>query len=297
MTNTKRNGIILKPELKESEVGMPGPIAEQFNSAMLESLAKELGECGTGNQITNAFREIRMVESGNESTKWRRLNATFVASQQRTGSSKEILDFIKVFLSKERFARAGGAEEFNGHRGRLNQCLLLAGIEYGEDGEFRQVKKAQTLTEAERRVNNLSSRLAHRRIHSEVLKYCNAELLQDNYFHAVFEACKGLSQRIRDASESQQDGARLIQDVFTPKAENNGFPIIMFNGFQTETEKSEHFGLTHLLNGIVSAFRNPTAHTPKVLWQDDEHDAADCLSLISFLHYRLDKSVYPKSRV
>lgn len=34
---------------------MPIPSAEPFNSAMLESLAKELGECGTGNRITNAF--------------------------------------------------------------------------------------------------------------------------------------------------------------------------------------------------------------------------------------------------
>ena len=43
---------------------MPIPSAEPFNRAMLESLAKELGECGTGNQIANAFRELRMVESG-----------------------------------------------------------------------------------------------------------------------------------------------------------------------------------------------------------------------------------------
>ena len=53
-----------------------------------------------------------------------------------------------------------------------------------------------------------------RRLHTEVLKYCRAELMEDNYFHAVFEATKGLAQRIREVSGVDGDGAALVDRVF-----------------------------------------------------------------------------------
>jgi len=38
-------------------------------------------------------------------------------------------------------------------------------------------------------------------------------------------------------------------------------------------------------------FRNTTAHAPKIIWNIDENDALDILSLISLVHRRLDKSI------
>jgi len=118
-----------------------------------------------------------------------------------------------------------------------------------------------------------------------VLKYCKIELMQDNYFHAVFEATKGLAQRIRDMSGIQADGAALIDRVFSIEQ-----PVLAFNTLQTDTEKSEHKGLAALLKGCFAAARNPLAHEPKILW-DGEDDAADYLSLISLLHRKLDDCV------
>jgi uncharacterized protein (TIGR02391 family) len=37
-------------------------------------------------------------------------------------------------------------------------------------------------------------------------------------------------------------------------------------------------------------FRNTTAHAPKIIWNIDENDALDILSLISLVHRRLDNS-------
>ena len=119
-------------------------------------------------------------------------------------------------------------------------------------------------------------------MHHEVLKYCRTELLQDNYFHAVFEASKGLAQRIRDLSGIQSDGAALVDRVFSIER-----PILAINTLQTETEKTEHKGFAALLKGCFGAVRNPLAHEPKILW-DGEDDAADYLSLISLLHRKLD---------
>ncbi|GIW53034.1 MAG: hypothetical protein KatS3mg081_2389 [Gemmatimonadales bacterium] len=109
--------------------------------------------------------------------------------------------------------------------------------------------------------------------------------MQENYFHAVFEAAKGLAQRIRDMTGLQLDGAALVDKVFALER-----PLLAFNRLQTETEKSEHKGLAALLKGCFAAIRNPLAHGPKILWEGEE-DAADYFTLISLLHYKLDKCV------
>ncbi len=122
-------------------------------------------------------------------------------------------------------------------------------------------------------------------MHPEVLKYCRTELLQDNYFHAVFEASKGLAQRIRELSGIHEDGAKLVDQVFAIDR-----PILAVNTLRTETEKSEHKGFAALLKGCFAAVRNPLAHEPKILWEGED-DAADYLSLISLLHRKLDGCV------
>jgi hypothetical protein len=48
-----------------------------IDDAQLESLAKELGECGTGSEITRFCKACGLVDNSGESTKWRRLYATF----------------------------------------------------------------------------------------------------------------------------------------------------------------------------------------------------------------------------
>ncbi len=39
---------------------------------------------------------------------------------------------------------------------------------------------------------------------------------------------------------------------------------------------------------LFQAFRNPTGHAPKITWVMSEQDALDLLSLVSYLHRRLD---------
>ena len=103
--------------------------------------------------------------------------------------------------------------------------------------------------------------------------------------HAVFEAAKGLAQRIRDLSGIQADGATLVDRVFAVDQ-----PVLAINSLRTETEKSEHKGFAALLKGCFGAVRNPLAHEPRILWRGED-DAADYLSLISLLHRKLDDCV------
>jgi Protein of unknown function (Hypoth_ymh) len=64
--------------------------------------------------------------------------------------------------------------------------------------------------------------------------------------------------------------------------------MLAVSTLRTDTEKSEQTGFANLLKGMFGTFRNPTGHAPKVTWKIEEQDALDLLSLVSYLHHRLD---------
>lgn len=57
----------------------------------------------------------------------------------------------------------------------------------------------------------------------------------------------------------------------------------------TESEKNEYNGLKELLIALFHMVRNPIAHTPKINWKQNENEALDILTIISFAHKYLDK--------
>ena len=185
---------------------------DSLPEAHVQTLAKVLGVCGTGSEISRVLRDRQLEDKSGESTKWKRLYWVFMNTQRTYGCANRMLDFIRAFLAPGRFV--GRTELFEEHRNALNEVLSLSGLEFRADGEFARQKVARTLDEAERRVKTIRTKFRGRQIHPEVLKYCEAELMQDNYFHAIFEATKGLAQRIRDLSNCQGDGAALVEHVF-----------------------------------------------------------------------------------
>lgn len=252
-----------------------------FSEGQIEQLARILGECGTGDAISRNLKERGLQDHSGESTKWRRLHWVFTDCQVQHRCANRILDFIRSYLDPSRFLNR--ADEFEERRAQLNAVLSFSGLEYGGDGEFRAVSKARTLDEAEQRLRTLRSKLNGRVIHPEVTKYCRTELLQENYFHAVFEATKGLAQRVRELSGADGDGAKLVDDTFLGRS-----PLLALNFLKTETEWSEQRGFAALLKGCFAAIRNPLAHEPKILWQGED-DAADYLTLVSLMHRKLDR--------
>ena len=254
-----------------------------FDDSSIEAISKILGECGSGTDITSLFGAKGFVDNSGESTKWRRLRWVMVSSQRQHGCGNHVLDLARGLLAPPRFV--GKSALFEERRGELNAVLAFSGLEYGADGQFRSVTAATTIGEAERRTRTLNARLHGRRIHAEVIRYCRTELMQENYFHAVFEATKGLAQRIRSRANVDGDGAALVDRVFGGEK-----PVLALNSLQTESDRSEHRGFAALLKGCFAGIRNPLAHDPKILW-DGEDDAADYLTMISLMHRKLDGAV------
>jgi uncharacterized protein (TIGR02391 family) len=137
--------------------------------------------------------------------------------------------------------------------------------------------------------DELRSELRRRGVHADVLAFCRAELLEanpPNYFHAVLEATKSVAQKIRARAGLIEDAAELVDRVFSLKG-----PLLAINSLQTESEKAEHTGFANMMKGMFGTFRNPASHAPRILWKVDKQDALDLLSLVSYLHRRLDQAV------
>lgn len=196
----------------------------------------------------------------------------------------KIYNFIENALDPVSYTTSEKRDKYNHLLEETNKVLLLIGLEIQKDGKIKQAVKATSLDEVDHRVNNLHRQLYNRAIHPDVSKYCIKDYLRKDYYDAVFEASKGLAQRVRDISGLSMDGGTLFQTAF-----NKSNPYIFFNTMQTDSEKSEYIGLRELLESIFHLVRNPAAHTPKINWYTDETKALDILTLISFAHKYLDE--------
>lgn len=103
-----------------------------------------------------------------------------------------------------------------------------------ETAVFNPVTKATTITQAEQRVNRFKSKLENRNIHPKIYEYCNSELINENYFHSVFEAVKSIAEEIRKRTDLTLDGGELVDRAFSVSN-----PIMKINSLLTETEQSE----------------------------------------------------------
>lgn len=122
-----------------------------------------------------------------------------------------------------------------------------------------------------------------------MLRFCKAELLVDNYFHAVFEAVKSVAEKLRTRTGLISDGAALVDEALA--SGKAGHPRLALNALATDTQKNEQAGLMNIIKGLFSAFRNTTAHAPKITWPISEQDALDILSFVSLVHRRLDAAI------
>ena len=251
---------------------------------MISNIIGDTNEGVTGTEIGRFLSQARINEKEEDKTitKRKRLFNAFANFQNKEKCSNNILNFISLVLSPSRYVN--DKDKFDDLRMKINQQLAFVGYELTEEGKYRIIKQASIISDVQIKTENLKQELDKRKAHAEIFKYCKAELLQNNYFHFVLEANKGLFQRIRDLSNVQTDGNTLIEQVFSST------PILIINNYQSSSERSEHTGFCNLLRGLCSMFRNPTAHEPKVEWEIKEQDALEILGIISYCHRRLDNA-------
>ncbi|GAA0623949.1 TIGR02391 family protein [Brevundimonas kwangchunensis] len=259
-----------------------------FTAGQLEGLAGALGDTNDGltnPEIGYLFAQCRMIDPGPMTKRLRVYNA-FVEVQNRRQDRTNILEFIRQGLAPARFVRE--PHRFEPLRARVNKALAFSGMVVTEAGRLEIAKAVSTLPEAERRARELRSDLELRRVHPDVLRFCRAELLADDYFHAVLEAAKSLAAKIRDKTGLTDDGSTLVDRALASKP-----PMLAISPLVTQTDLSRQSCFASLVRGVFSLFRNPTAHEPRIDWPMSREDAEDILTLISMLHRQLDATYMP----
>ena len=275
---------------------MNKPINQQQLKALCDVLANSDPKCGlTESEIRIKLGQcsIDAVNKGNRSNRYTYqiglnkrdwLYNCFVKEINTTKQFEAIYRFIENSLDPVNFTQFERRDKYKYLFDEVNKVLMLIGLEILENGKIQETVKAETLDEVDKRVKSLEQKLTDRNIHPDVKKYCIKDYLQKDYFDAVFEAAKGVAQRVRDISGLKMDGGELFQTAFAQKD-----PYLYFNLLQTKSEISEFTGLKELLESIFHLVRNPAAHTPKINWIVDETKALDILTLISVAHKYLDE--------
>lgn len=260
-----------------------------FKQSSLEAIAAALGDTEeglTGSEIGHLLATCGMQDPTPTLTKWRRLYNALADSQNRRGDRGAVLKFIRQSMKPERYVRSPA--RFEPMRANLNKALLFDGHAVDESGTLVRVERARTLSDAEHRANELRADLSARGVHEDVLKFCRAELIDDNYFHAVLEAAKSIAAKLRDRTGLTDDGGALVD-----RALGGNPPMVAINSLRSRSEQDEQRGFANLVKGVFGMFRNPTAHEARIHWRMNRADAADLLSLASLIHRRLDSAHMP----
>ena len=273
-------------------------ISKNLDDQQLKAVCNVLGETNRGytkTELTHILQRsgIEILSDGKQTngyTYYLGLNKRdwlyncLVNDINKSKSLNRVYLFLEKSLNPVAFVDERDREKYTFLFEGVNKVLLLAGIEITKEGKLIEVTQAKTLDEVDKRVNSLQKKLYDRSIHNEVKKYCIEDYLRKDYYDAVFEAAKGLADRVRKITGLTSDGGTLFQTAFSKND-----PYLFFNALQTDSEKSEFIGIKELLEAIFHLVRNPAAHTPKVNWKIDETKALDILTLISFAHKYLDE--------
>jgi uncharacterized protein (TIGR02391 family) len=261
----------------------------RFDSQQLTAISKILADTNrglTGTEIEHLLRECQIPDVSIEMTKWKRLFNALAGIQNEKQVGNHTVMVINRAMNPVQYTER--PELFAARRQELNTVLAFCGMTIGEDGRIRRVQVATNLSDAMERASRLHHALVIRKVHEDVLKFCKAEFLEENYFHAVFEAMKSIAAKIRDLAALRSDGADLVQEAFALGKEVS--PILAINSLVTETDKGEQRGFMNLLVGLFGTIRNPLAHNPKIEWDMSEQDALDILTTASLIHRKLDRA-------
>jgi len=264
-----------------------GQHIQPFEAGFLEAIAKVLGDTNSGlsgSEIANLLANSKIPDVDPQNTKWRRLLNAFIEFQNQHQVGNHVIVFIHSSMDIARYVN--DRTTFIQRKNDLNQVLSLSGYELHDDGKVHPAKKANTISEAQSRAAHLKNLLTQRGVHGDILRYCETEIIADNYFHAVVEAIKSITVKVKAKSGIDLDGAKLVGRTF-----DGDSPVLVINSFDTETLKGEQRDFSSLLKGLYGTVRNPLAHEAKIEWNMSEQDALDVLCLISLVHRKLDNAM------
>jgi hypothetical protein len=149
-----------------------------FTQTQLQAIAAALGDTNdglTGQEIADVLAMCEIADVDPTITKRHRLYNALAQDQNQRQNRTRILGFIRRAMKPERFAQF--PDRFEPMRAHLNRALAFAGLAVDAAGTLATVEQARTLSEAQRRAQELRADLTTRGVHPDVLRFCREELL------------------------------------------------------------------------------------------------------------------------
>jgi hypothetical protein len=185
--------------------------------AVIEDVADVLASTGwpglTNSEITKllAMLGIADLEAPNKRTRpW----AALQNQQLRDGASNCIIRFITEAMAPGRHLQDQPASTPCA-TASPSRCPWSGCASMTQGKVARAAGTATTLDEVAQLAGRLRTEPRRRGVHEQVVRYCEEELLRRSLFHAVFEATKGVSDRLRQMTGLTTDGG---EPAHTPRA-------------------------------------------------------------------------------
>lgn len=281
---------------------------DPYPKALIEAVAQILGDTNDGltnSEIERVLAAIPLkdprveAEAANPAvrtglmyvsmSKRDRIAKAILNNQNSTGTGNALLAFVREAMKPARYTNYPARRQ--GYQSALNQVLVLEGLKVTDTGAVGRAPKADTLSEAARLAGTLTTELRRREAHTLALHYCTEEIVAQDPFHAVHEAVKGICDRLRTMSGSTLDGHPLIEATLV-RPRSGAVPPVRLNSLTTETERNEQNGLANIVKGLVSRYRNPTAHEARVVRDAErpyeDRELLEVLTAVSLIHHALD---------
>ena len=127
-------------------------------------------------------------------------------------------------------------------------------------------------------------------MHPTILKSSYLQYQNEHYRDAVLNSIVGVFDLIRQKTNSQEDGDKLIGKVFSL---NN--PKLILSEIETDSGKSDQKGFMQIFQGAYQGIRNPKAHS---LDNDlTPTKAAQYLVFASLLARRVDEAIIVEENI
>jgi uncharacterized protein (TIGR02391 family) len=260
-------------------------MTKSFDDITLRNLADLISEMLTHTKISEHLSGAGILESQRGTNKTDRLFYAIKERQEQDKCGNNVLSFVMRLLNPKRYSDENAFEK---DRTSINEKLVYDGIEIDKSGQPRQVAKAKTITEAKSRSLKIKEKVHGIGVHREILPYCEAEWLKENYFHAILEITKSVAQRLRQISGYTSDGSDLVDDCFGLGKDKK--PMLAFNTLKSPSDESEHKGFGNFCKGFFSMYRNPKAHNPKILEETQLTHMTEVLVVATIIQNKLDNT-------